>query len=590
MTAEATRIQLTQPRVFAVLLLALASLQSWWYAGYGFGGSDEGAILVSASRILRGAVFYQDIDAYPFPGSNYLLALVMGIFGEHLSVARFLAGMVYVGIVVTLYFVALRLLDKQRAALFGIALLGCKMLAWPAYTSYFYWDVSLFAACVAVLLLLACLESTNNNPRGLLVGVGAAIGVAFITKQSIGIYLGGAVTLVLIAHHFVSARDDSVETEASPSLFSPFGPLILGFTLAAGPMILYFAAKGLLPQMIYSGLIRPFTDYADTSGISFSKPLRWWEFGELRGTKLFFYYPVIYWRVMSKELLPGGPEAYAVYWAAGETFIRWIYTSLPLIFGAGTWLALRSRMQLDAPAHRNFAVVLLTGAAITASAFPRADFTHLMGVYPVILLLLFASVGHLLNFKSDSPRTRVLRRVEVAAVLSFGLLLFGFSYAQHNAMTTRIDMPTANLNVLPQDAYYTSVVNWVTDEVPEGAPFFIYGHEAHYYFLTQRFSSWTFSQLYPGQDGGDDGATLTEMLKRDPPKVVIQGFLNFPGLPNLQTYTPILNDYLKANYKTDRRPFERYPPSEGGMPSPYWIQIKRLLTDEEKQEMSDPRS
>ncbi len=62
---------LAQPRIFGWLLFALAATQSWWYALYGFGGSDEGQILVSASRILRGAVFYLDIDAYPFPGPNY---------------------------------------------------------------------------------------------------------------------------------------------------------------------------------------------------------------------------------------------------------------------------------------------------------------------------------------------------------------------------------------------------------------------------------------------------------------------------------------------------------------------------------------
>ena len=162
---------------------------------------------------------------------------------------------------------------------------------------------------------------------------------------------------------------------------------------------------------------------------------------------------------------------------------------------------------------------------------------------------------------------------------AIALLFFGFSYVQHSAMTTHIVLPTADLMVLPQDGYYASVVNFVTDEVPADAPFFIYGHEAHYYFLTQRFSAWKFSQLYPGQDGGDDGRELTEMLKKNPPRVVIQGFLNFPGLPNLQTYTPILNDYLKANYEGDDRVFKRYPPVTGGHPSPYWIQIKRLKTD-----------
>lgn len=574
--------------MFGVVLLLLAGLQSWWFALHGFGGSDEGQILVSASRILRGAVFYQDIDAYPFPGSNYLLALAMAVFGEHLSVARYLAGFIYTGIVVTLYFTSLRLLDEKRAALFGISLLGCKMLAWPAYTSYFYWDVSMLAASVAALLLLGLLDAktlaAGPNERTRLLGIGAATGFALITKQSIGIYLGFAITVVLVLRAFIDARESPSGSApaASPTsaLVKPFGPLALGFVVVVAPMVLYFAAEGLLGQMIYSGLIRPFTDYADTSGISFSKPLRWWELGSLQGTKLFFYYPVIYWRVMAKELLPGTPEAYSTYWMVGEVFVRWVYTSLPLVFGSAAVICIRSRAQLADRANLRFMAFTLIATAVTASAFPRADFTHIIGVYVVVLLLMFASVGRVVGLHSESTsRTRLFRKFEATLATGLALLFFGFSYVQHAAMTTHILLPTADLMVLPQDGYYASVVKHVRDQVPEGEPFFIYGHEAHYYFFTQRFSSWKFSQLYPGQDGGDEGRALTEMLKKNPPKVVMQGFLNFPGLPNLQEYTPILREYLRENYESDDRVFKRYPPISGGHPSPYWIQMKRLKTD-----------
>ncbi|MBW2388458.1 MAG: hypothetical protein JRG89_08470, partial [Deltaproteobacteria bacterium] len=107
---------LTRPRALTAILVVLSGIQSWSYASYGLGGSDEGALLATAGRILRGDVFYQDIDAYPFPGSNYLLALAMSLLGEHLSVARLLAALIYSGIVVTLYAIALQLLDRQRAA------------------------------------------------------------------------------------------------------------------------------------------------------------------------------------------------------------------------------------------------------------------------------------------------------------------------------------------------------------------------------------------------------------------------------------------------------------------------------------------
>ncbi len=569
MNGATTVKSLTRPRVFAALLVVLSGIQSWSYASYGLGGSDEGALLATAGRILRGDVFYQDIDAYPFPGSNYLLALAMALLGEHLSVARLLAGLIYSGIVVTLYGIALQLLDRQRAALFGISLLGFKFLAWPAYTSYFYWDLSFLGACVAVLLILG---ESDRHSRSRLIGIGAATGIAFISKQSIGIYLGLAIAALLMLERTLK-RDERTAANSMPRVV---GHLSLGFALTAGPLMLYFALQGLLPQMIDSGLIRPFTDYADTSGISFTVPLRWWELGSLKGSKLFFYYPVSYWNLVSKQLLPGGEAAYAFYWMAGEIFIRVVYSALPLTFVAALVSCIRSRKRLSLPEERRFAAFALLCAAVTGSAFPRADFTHLMGVYPMVLLLMFGCVGRLAGIEREGVRARLLRGGEALTVAFFALLFLALGLMRHAGMTAQMNLQRADLWVFPEDSYRASVVRFVTDEVPENAPLFIYGHEAHYYFLSGRYSSWQFLQLYPGQAGGDDGRALTEMLKRNPPRVVIQGFLNFPGLPNLSSYTPILHEYLRANYERDDQVFQRYPPASGNPPSPYWIQLFRL--------------
>ncbi|MBW2291397.1 MAG: glycosyltransferase family 39 protein [Deltaproteobacteria bacterium] len=563
---------LTRPRAFTAILVVLSGIQSWSYASYGLGGSDEGALLATAGRILRGDVFYQDIDAYPFPGSNYLLALAMSLLGEHLSVARLLAALIYSGIVVTLYAIALQLLDRQRAALFGISLFGFKFLAWPAYTSYFYWDLSFLGACIAVLLLLG---GSDRFSRSRLIGVGAATGIAFISKQSIGIYLGLAIVTLLILERVLN-RDERTAANSMPRVV---GHLMLGFALAAGPLILYFAAKGLLPQMIYSGLIRPFTDYANTSGISFTTPLRWWELGSLKGGQQFFYYPVSYWNLVNKELLPGGEGSYAFYWMAGEIFVRGVYSALPLTFAAALVSCMRNRKRFSLPEEQRFAAFALLCAAVTGSAFPRADFTHLMGVYPMVLLLMFSCVGRLASMELEGIRTRRLRRAEAAAVAFFALLFLTLGLMRHAAMTAHIDLQRADLQVFPEDSYRASVVRFVTDELPEDAPLFIYGHEAHYYFLSGRYSSWKFLQLYPGQAGGDDGRALTEMLKQNPPRVVIQGFLNFPGIPSLPSYTPILHEYLRANYERDDRAFRRYPTASGSPPSAFWIQLFRLKSD-----------
>ena len=76
---------------------------------------DEGALLTAAVKLLHGGVFYRDVDAYAFPGVSYLLAGMMSIFGEHLSVARALAGSFFCTSVLGVYACALTLMDRRRA-------------------------------------------------------------------------------------------------------------------------------------------------------------------------------------------------------------------------------------------------------------------------------------------------------------------------------------------------------------------------------------------------------------------------------------------------------------------------------------------
>ena len=128
---ERIETKLCEPVPFGSLLALAWLWVSFVYADRGLPPNDEGALLTNAARVLRGAVYYRDLDAYPFPGATYLLALVMAIFGEQVNVARGLAMAVSLTAVLALYATAYRLLDRRRAAAFGVCLLSLKFVAWP---------------------------------------------------------------------------------------------------------------------------------------------------------------------------------------------------------------------------------------------------------------------------------------------------------------------------------------------------------------------------------------------------------------------------------------------------------------------------
>jgi hypothetical protein len=118
-------------------------------------------------------------------------------------------------------------------------------------------------------------------------------------------------------------------------------------------------------------------------------------------------------------------------------------------------------------------------------------------------------------------------------------------------------------------------VEYLREEVGEGERLFVYGHEAYYYFLAARFYPWPFSQLYPGQAGGDEGRALVALLEREPPERVVSGMLSWPGMPALPGYTPLVVEYLKARYEVAPDVFLRHPPPGGRVPPAWTVTVLR---------------
>ncbi len=547
---------LLRPGVFAPVLLALGTLVSLWFANRELPTPDEGGVLTNAARILRGAVFYRDLDGYPFPGAPYLLALWMRLFGEHLSVARGLAALLYCGMLASLYFASLRVLDRPRAALFGLSLLSLKLLGWPAFTSYLHSDVSFYFACFAIALALSYWQR-GGRVRLLLSGL--CVGAALASKQNLGIYLGAALVGLLLFPAAVpgAARLPARRRGAEVGVFA------LGMAILLVPFAAFFASHGVFGQMVHSGLVRPLTAYLPTSGIPFAPMLAWWNLGEFEGSDVAaVYLPLRGVHLLREGLMPGAPW-YPSYWIALEIFSRALYASLPIAFlwAFARWV--RSARGGHAT-HRDSLVFRLAvlSLAVVLSAFPRADFFHIMSVYPLVALLCFALL---------EPRTRVRRRIslwaETGAVASLlGATLY-LAAVYDSGLTYRMKLERADVYVSPNDSWVKPVVETVSESVPAHQQIFVYGNEAQFYFLTGRFFPWPFSQLYQGQEGGDGGAALAALLSRLRPAVVLAGLMDWPGVPTIDSYAPQLSEFIESHYSHAWAFFEFHPPPQGAQPS-----------------------
>jgi hypothetical protein len=554
--------RLVRPQVFAPLLVAMAMASSALLVDRGLPTNDEGGILAISARILRGEVFYRDLDSYHFPGATYLLAGWLAVFGETVNAARWLAAIVFSGVVLGLYATAVQLVDRQRAALFGLGLLAFKALALPAFTAFMYSDLAL---CFAAFALALHVGHEYRGPTRRLAGVGCLVALATATKQNVGIYLT-AVIFVMIAFspQLLGVGDRDLRRRARE-----IGVYTAGFCAVALPMLGYFAAQGLLPQLILSGLLRPLLQYLPTSGISFVEPLKWWDPGGLHGVAGFPFFVAPYWSMLMNEQLPG-PSLYPFYWMVGELFSRALYTALPAVFLLAAWQWLRAlpARSFDARDSPLFAFHALAGAVVF-SAFPRADLYHLMSVYPVAFLMLFTLGSRRRRGKSarGEPTAKPwLATAGVSLLLTFALAV---GVAHRAQQTYRFHVARADLLIDPSKAWVETVLDHLESTLDPGENFFVYGQEAHFYFYTGRHFPWPFPWIYPGQVGDAYGRPLARVLQKDPPRVVIRGVMSWPGVPGIPDYTPAVHRFVMSHYKADLDFFAEHPP-KAGEPPPQW--------------------
>jgi hypothetical protein len=573
--AQAFRLEISRitgsvlrPAFFGPLLAALALAVSLWFASHGLPVNDEGAVLALAGRISRGSVFYRDIDAYYLPGSLYLLSGWMRLVGEHVNAARWLAAAFFSGLLLGLYWIALQLVDRRLAAIFGIGLLSFKFLASPAFTAYMYSDVSL---CFATYAIAVFLRHEAEGPSIGLAGAGVLVALTIACKQSLGIYLAGVASMLLaLSPELLGDPRRDARTR-----LSELGAFWSGLCVTAAPMLGYFAGKGVLGKLVHSSLIRPFLAYLPTSGIAFTKPLEWWNLGDLQGMPGFPYFVAPYWSMLMNRRLPA-ETLYPVYWTAGEIFARALYTSVPVVFGAIFWRWARRRRagRISRGERRLFAFAGLA-LAVVLSAFPRADFFHVVSIYPVVFLLLFALRGPSGGDAGRREGRSGFPWLPACAVALLLALTGSLAIAYQARHTYHMKLLRADLYVEPDHSWVESIVRYVDEELGPGEQLFVYGHEAYYYFLTGRYHPWPFVQVYPGQVGGDQGDPLARMLAGRPPELIVRGLMEWPGVPAISSYAKALSAFVAGNYETEPSFFARHPPPAGAVPPDWAVSVLR---------------
>jgi len=222
----------------AILLLALLTLATRYYAlGPETGDIDEATFMIVAQSVLRGALPYElALDNKP-AGLFYVLAGVMGLFGQGSAVVRVFGGVLILATAVTLLGICRRYVSLGLAT--ALAALFIAAQAGDIGNST---KSELIANLFVMLALLAILQWPNRNRASF--GAGVLVSAAVLCRSNLA-YLALALVLLHLAAVLWPARlglrRSSILALAAGGLI-PLALLVLPYALRGELYLLWVGA------------------------------------------------------------------------------------------------------------------------------------------------------------------------------------------------------------------------------------------------------------------------------------------------------------------------------------------------------------
>jgi 4-amino-4-deoxy-L-arabinose transferase-like glycosyltransferase len=300
---------------------------------------DETWTLQVLQRISTGDVLYRDVFFGATPLSVWVSTAATRVFGVEILVLRTLRVLLFVATILLCGEASHRVSGRTGPALF--AMLGVVSLSVRTPEGLY--------STLSVFFLLLCFRATwewLSSPNAwLLAAAGGAAGLAFVSKQNVGI---AAYAAAAVAAASVESAD-STRARRLGSLTAAFAvPVVLAFL----PVWLSGGLAGLLDYgFLGKGA------YLRVGGVSPLEGLRPW-----------------------REPFEGGRPAGALILASAGSIRYWV---IPLTLGALVWFWTRTRSGPRREREHLLAVSAFSVAAVVI-VFPRFDPTHLGHALPLL--------------------------------------------------------------------------------------------------------------------------------------------------------------------------------------------------------------
>jgi hypothetical protein len=471
---------------------------------------DEGIVLQGAQRILHGQVLYRDFFSFYTPGSFYLNAAILRIFGDTFGAARG-ALLIYGAVFPVFTFLVARRTCSRQTSLITALLVTMTVLPYRFLVLH-NWDSTLWC-CLAVFCATRWFEHSAFTAA---FGTGTFASLALLSEQSKGTGLYFGLFLGWTVLFFSGYR---VRRLAS---------MIMGALWPVVITVAYFWRKGALVAM-HRCLVWPFHNYSAANQVRYGD-MNW----SNHARDILFHNGTGWIRILKAV-------------AVSPNFIMPVLPiiSLGLLFH---WTRQFRRKPNTDTALRVWISSLLCGLLVSV-VIVRADIIHFMYLAPFFYLILAWGMESGLGI----PRqVRIFLKGYV--LLAFGLmgvaLLVGALGADTLTQTRRGPIKSHGGD---------TAISYLLKSTHAGDLMYVHPYLPLYYFLTATENPCPLDFFQPGMSSADQAQGLVNCLHTSrvervllEPEFSDKISASWPNTPLNRIAVDPIADYVARNYRVCR--------------------------------------
>lgn len=232
-----SKLKLTDSALLAAVLV-MHSVVGLLVFRFGTVLQDEGLLYVWAQRLLDGQLPYTDFYLVQAPGTFYVHALLIELFGVSFGIGRAFKQLQGLGVLWLAYAIVRRATGSGRAGL--VAATACATFSAALHVRYPWYSTD---ACLCLLAAMwaACLAIESERASWSFAS-GIALGAAVLFKQNHGVF--GAVAIGCVFAVYAFRTRPAGPAHAVMRAAKLLSPLALGAIASVGAYLAYYAAAG----------------------------------------------------------------------------------------------------------------------------------------------------------------------------------------------------------------------------------------------------------------------------------------------------------------------------------------------------------